>query len=82
MKKLSNNKRVLVTSFGSLLDCGSDGVYGADDWRDASSPSFAFDADGDLRHHNGSRCYGAVIEFCEGAPDDLSNWPDVDGVFA
>ena len=91
MKNLRSDVRILVTSFGILLAMtpdpevdGFDGdqtqpsdvAYGAADWRDTTAPSFAFDEDGDLRRHNGERCYGDVIEFREGTADDLASDPE------
>lgn len=70
-----------------VVDGGEEpGVYGAEDWRDASSPSYAYDQDGDLRRHNGQRCYGDALEvvslpIAEAEALLRRTWPDQDGVW-
>ena len=73
---------------GEDCDCREDGyepdteaVYNALDWRDGCAPSFAFDQGGDLRAHDGARCYGPVIQFVEGTADDLADWPETMMIF-
>lgn len=61
-------------------------VYGAEDWRDQTSPSFDYDEDGDLRAHNGERCYGDAIAVVRRSPEEAEallrrTWENQEGVF-
>lgn len=91
MSTLRPDARVLIATLSSApiallaiadpdLDSG-EAVYGAEDWRDLVSPSFDFDSDGDLRRHNGERCYGPALACREGTLDDLAAWPCTSGIF-
>lgn len=51
-----------------------------------AATSFAYDNDGDLRHHNGQRCYGDAIEALDVPESDavqllMDTWPDQECIF-
>lgn len=57
---------VLVGHEIMLLSPGDDGeqnVYTSEDWRACASPSYEIEEDGDLRRHNGERCYGHALGY-------------------
>lgn len=60
----SGEELVLIGHEIAILSPGDEGelnVYTAEDWRATCAPSFQIDEDGDLRNHNGERCYGAPV---------------------
>lgn len=87
---LRGDARVIVALVGgeerALLvvdDPETGGVYGAEDWRDASAPSFGFDGE-ELRQHDGTLFYGSTFEVVpcpatEAEAKLLATWSDVAG---
>ena len=68
----SDERQILL----AIEDPETPGVYGPLDWAHECGPSFAFDEAGDLRFHDGSRCYGAPIPFEDSTAEALAASPD------
>ena len=76
----SDERQILL----AIEDPETPGVYGPLDWAHGCAPSFAFDVEGELRRHDGSRCYGEVIPFEESTAEALAAspyWTHQYGVF-